>query len=261
MKTFNIPKNETVPVPATIAEKGPAYISTPEEEILSKREKTSSKELGGGINETIFVELKDDGAGVFKPDSNPSYYSNERAAYLVDRFLNFGLVPPTTIRTIDGRVGSFQQFIADAQLGMEVEGGKLSKDDRIKLNIFDLIISNRDRHGANYLIKDGKIVAIDHGYSFRGVAHIVNLRFRFRNDVKISDGLRDRLDGFVNNPQACKLLEDLLLEIFPADKVADFFKRLNFFVSYFNNNGWVYQESGLGEAIDGLEDEFDRRSR
>lgn len=81
---------------------------TPEEEILETRERSSSKPLQGGANKNLFIELKDDGAGVFKPKSGEAenlkqgleqgtYYKRERAAYLVDRFLGFGLTPPLSL--------------------------------------------------------------------------------------------------------------------------------------------------------------------
>ena len=101
-------------------------------------------------------------------------YKNERAAYLVDKFLGFNLVPPTTIRSIDGEIGSLQQFIPDAQEITVLSGAyaktKMENEERkkelIKLWIFDYIIWNKDRHGGNVLIKDKKVYAIDNGLAF-----------------------------------------------------------------------------------------------
>ena len=87
--------------PEGVIEKKETSHSSPEEEVLTSREKTKSSELSGGCNKTIFVELKDDGAGVFKPKDGEkkgirygveagTYYKRERAAYLVDRFLGNG---------------------------------------------------------------------------------------------------------------------------------------------------------------------------
>ena len=42
-------------------------VGTEEEEVLSARETVSSKDLAGGTNTIVRVELKDDGSGIFKP--------------------------------------------------------------------------------------------------------------------------------------------------------------------------------------------------
>ncbi|OGN08397.1 MAG: hypothetical protein A3J46_06735 [Candidatus Yanofskybacteria bacterium RIFCSPHIGHO2_02_FULL_41_11] len=67
----------------------PPRAKSPKEDILASREKTSSWKIGRGVTDSSFVELKDDGKGVFKTDG----YENERAAYLIDRFLGINLTP------------------------------------------------------------------------------------------------------------------------------------------------------------------------
>lgn len=74
----------------------PPRIRSPKEDILTSREKTSSKKIGRGITDSSFVELKDDGKGVFKIEG----YQNERAAYLIDRFLSLNLTPPHRHKSI-----------------------------------------------------------------------------------------------------------------------------------------------------------------
>lgn len=73
----------------------PPEIRSPKEEVLASREKLSSKKIGRGVTDSSFVELKDDGKGVFKT----SGYPNERAAYLIDRFLGINLTPPQLLGT------------------------------------------------------------------------------------------------------------------------------------------------------------------
>lgn len=68
----------------------PPRVKSPKEDILTSREKISSKKIGQGITDSSFVEFKDDGKGVFKTED----YQNERCAYLIDRFLGFNLTPP-----------------------------------------------------------------------------------------------------------------------------------------------------------------------
>ena len=67
----------------------PESVRSPKEDVLSTREKSSSVKIGRGCTDASFVEIRDDGRGVFKA----KYYLNERAAYLVDRFLGVNLNP------------------------------------------------------------------------------------------------------------------------------------------------------------------------
>jgi len=163
----------------TTQERWRSPFDTPEEDILKSYEKKESRLLRGVLNKVLFVELKDDGAGIFKPKSGEheglrkvvqagTYFRRERAAYLVDRFLGFGLIPPTVIREIDGEIGSMQQFIPDAKTEYQVSKDELAGDSSqqqlMKLWILDYIICSSDR--KDNLFKDGKIWAIDNGLSF-----------------------------------------------------------------------------------------------
>lgn len=137
--------------------------------------------LGGAVGGSVLTKIKDDGFGVFKPYDDfelmerKLQIQNERAAYLVDLFLGFDLVPPTVIREFadlddnSEHVGSMQQFIEQAAVGAELKNkGKDDIDlgEISKLAIFDFMIKNTDRHSSNYLIKDKKLFAIDHGLCF-----------------------------------------------------------------------------------------------
>lgn len=155
------------------------YSSTPEEMVLESAPIERKVRLGGGCNIVKFFHLHQDGDAVFKPKEGEArglrneiergtYYKRERAAYLVDRFLGFGLVPPTIVREINGELGSAQQFIQDAKTlsGVDYETREKMIYDFIRLYIFDLIIWNTDRHSANALIANGKLYAIDNGLAF-----------------------------------------------------------------------------------------------
>lgn len=74
-----------------------------------------------------FYETKDCKGGVFKEGKRGSIRS-ERAAYLVDKFLGFDLVPTTVIKTIEGKEGSFQRFIPDARTGLELSNASIPRD-------------------------------------------------------------------------------------------------------------------------------------
>ncbi len=138
---------------------------SPQEEVLDSRDTSSERPIGAGVTKSRFLEIVDDGKAVFKTVDFPE----ERAAYLVDLFLGFGLVPTTVIRELRGEVGSVQEFISGTKSGFEFSKEVVAReypDQLMKLWVFDLIIANKDRHSGNFLIKDGKMYAIDHGRTF-----------------------------------------------------------------------------------------------
>lgn len=221
------------------------YKSTPEEEVLERKDKSSSKPLGGGINETIFVSLKDDGDGIFKPKQGRGdlEYLNERAAYLVDRFLDFGMVPPTVIRELDKRTGSVQRFVPDAKTGRELtreEMDQLTDGDKLKLNILDILIANTDRHEGNFLVKGGRIIAIDHGYSFGCTVYGRGLYFEFKNPPEITLEIKEKIKKLSFEEERRSILKDLLLEILPLKNVEAFFRRLQILTQTLEELDWVY---------------------
>ena len=151
---------------------------TEQEEILETRETISRKILKGGSNEPIFIELRDDGSAVFKSKENEvalgrkvekgTYYKREKAGYLVDRTIDFSLVPPTVIREVDGETGSAQEFIPDTNTIYNIKEADQEqyRDELIRLAMLDYIIFNSDRNKDNFLCKKGKIYAIDNGCTF-----------------------------------------------------------------------------------------------
>ncbi len=246
-KSIKLPKVEEGRTGASIKVETESrrYKSTPEEEVLERKEKSSSRPLGGGVNEVVFVSLKDDGDGVFKPKQgrDDTDYLNERAAYLVDRFLDFGMVPPTIIRELDNRVGSVQRFVPDAKIGHELTGKEMDQlidEDKLKLNILDILIANTDRHDGNFLVKEGgRIIAIDHGYSFGGTAPGF-LHFKFRSPPEITPEIKGKIEKLAFDEQSKSILRDLLSEILPSEKVEAFFGRLRILTQTLEELGWVY---------------------
>ncbi|MFY9493123.1 MAG: hypothetical protein WAP55_01440 [Minisyncoccia bacterium] len=232
-------------------------LETPEEGVLESREKTDSKLLGGGCNTTVFIELKDDGSGIFKPKSGENenlreniragtYFQRERAAYLLDKFLGFDLVPPTVVREIDGEIGSFQQFIPDAQPGRRVEHSELDeaaiKQQLIKLWIFDCIIFNSDRHWSNFLVKDKKVYAIDNGLSFGDEIFYPHDSFF---DVPIPPEIVEGIKKFLLWKEGRKICEDLLGELLSSEEVAACMRRIERIASIIKQHGQVPRESEL----------------
>lgn len=111
----------------------------------------------------------------------------EVAAYLVDQFFEFGMVPRTYYatfthqaffnaqedrfgkRAFKKKYGSFQEFLEGFsplyQL-TEEEQKKIPLEEFQLLVILDVILGNTDRNMGNILIGDEKIAAIDHGLVF-----------------------------------------------------------------------------------------------
>lgn len=197
------------------------------EKRLATREVVDRRNLGGGINVSEIIELKDDGKAVFKPKEGEhefydykvgSLYKRERAAYLVSRFLDLGLVPPTVIKEVDGRIGSAQEFVPGTMpfLLPQKEFKKFLRnhnEELIKLWLFDYIIWNADRHGNNLLIKDNKVIAIDNGLSFGGSRHCPQ-KYLESNVLseKIPSEVVSRFQTFLADTELKQTLSDLLFE-------------------------------------------------
>jgi len=217
---------------SSVSGRTPEKLRSATEDKIESYERESDKNLGGGVNTTLLVKLKDDGSVIFKPKNGENenwkelvQYKRERAAYLVDRFLDFGLVPPTVIRDIDGAVGSAQEFIPDALSGHEYEHVLQADDVNIdkyelkeKLYLFDYIIANGDRHGNNWLVKNGRVIAIDHGVSFWPWTDSPSIEFPKEWVEKIKK--------LIDSTETYQILCDLLSELLPQKDVEAFKKRL-----------------------------------
>lgn len=226
------------------------YLSPlPMEEILSKRKTTDKLELrdSGFCNQVEVVKLKDDGSGLFKPASGEqtlrdnvergTYYKRERASYLVDRFLDLGLVPPTVIREINGEVGSVQQFIPDTENFRHRPTNKKTERQLKILWVFDIIIYNSDRHGDNLIIdSNDKIYAIDNGLTFG--ADRLRTHTQFYDHI-LPDTLIEKLSDFLVNDDAQRILKELLIELLPENEVEAFLKRLKYVGQLVTDHGKI----------------------
>jgi uncharacterized repeat protein (TIGR03843 family) len=98
-------------------------------------------------------------------------YRREVAAYILDRALGWGLVPPTVAVGDDAPLGpgSLQVFI-DASF--EEHYFTLRQDEAhhralARMAAFDVVANNADRKGGHCLVDgDGRIWGIDHGLCF-----------------------------------------------------------------------------------------------
>ena len=211
-----------------------------EETILRLRAKEESRELkSSGENKALFVKLKDDGSAIFKPKNGErslrtevkegTYFKRARAAYLVSKALGFDIVPPTVIRSLDGEIGSIQQFVRNAKTYLEVsseEKQKILQKHRgqlIALWIFDIIIWNSDRHDSNLLVADD-VRAIDNDLSFGEDG----LRYLFGYyDTPIPPQIIAGLEHFSSSEDTRLVLKDLLLGLLSEQEVMACFSRID----------------------------------
>lgn len=234
---FNRKPSPQIPEPDKSSErKVQLPLTSQDEKVLESRPKEESSILNGGINKTVYITLRDDGSGIFKPKSGEmsmlrneievgTYYKRERAAYLVDQFLGFDLVPATTIREFDGEEGSLQRFIHGAKIGQEMsrEEFEVTAPQMQKMWIFDCIIANTDRHKANFLIAGEKIYAIDHGLALTNQMYS---SYRPFFDTPGWEEVSEKIKSFLSWEEGVRILESLLLELLSLEEVSGVLRRI-----------------------------------
>jgi len=234
----------------------PPNIKSPEEDILASREKTLEVRIGRGVTNSSFIELKDDGKAVFKT----VYFENERAAYLIDRFLGFNLTPPTAIRVLDGQIGSAQEFIPNAKAFFEFdvsEINELEKSHRLefmKMWIFDIIIGNEDRHGGNLICQGESIFAIDHGHSItiHGSEFVNIIRVSYAGytsffDEDIPLEIVQPIKNFLDTPKEQNILLELLTELYDHELASACIKRIRIIGELLIRDGRITNENSVIE--------------
>lgn len=146
---------------------------------VNERNPVSIEEFKRNANKTptYIVELDGKMTGIFKPETRTgeakalSDASNEVVASVTSDLFGFDLVPKTSFKEIriNGvkQRGSFQLVVPDSETVFMSRGRPMSETDRIKMDLFDALTGESDRHGNNRLIdKNGKVYAIDNGASF-----------------------------------------------------------------------------------------------
>jgi uncharacterized repeat protein (TIGR03843 family) len=151
-------------------------------ELLATASITPRGFLANASNHTLLVQVGARALGVhavYKPRSGErplwdfpdgTLARREAAAFLVDRFLGWGIVPPTVLRT-DGPMGagSVQLFVPhnpELHYFVLVE----DRDNHValaRMALFDLVVNNADRKASHVLLADdGRILGVDHGLTF-----------------------------------------------------------------------------------------------
>lgn len=191
------------------------------------------EQIGFGSSNIIkLCEIKDYGKAIFKPQKEErssrtevecgTFYKREVAAYLVDKALEFELVPPTVVREIDEEIGSLQKYIDGTEMYYDAlkteDDFKRYEKEFIKMWIFDYIIWNSDRSNSNHLMKEGSVCAIDNGLSF-GNDTLRQLAGRFTFDAKTPQDILEKIENFLSDEDKIKDLKNKLREFIPVQEI------------------------------------------
>ena len=153
--------------------------------LLSRNFSVTHPELGGASQKSV-LQFKNGIQGIFKPDGGTTLAGSLRsidrsrsrklgiyaadahsevAAYALDQLYGLNIVPMTFLKEVDGVVGSVQYRIKEFEPGLYPK----KMNTFANMMILDYLAGNSDRHGGNwlYLRSLDRIVAIDHGLSFR----------------------------------------------------------------------------------------------
>lgn len=95
----------------------------------------------------------------------------------------------------------------------------------MKLWVFDLLTGNYDRHGGNFLVKDGKVYAIDHGCAFSGYN---TSPFKSFPGEALPQDLVGKFERFLQWEEGQAILRDLLAEQIGSEKAKTCLKRIKY---------------------------------
>ncbi len=139
------------------------------EHYMNNAQPIDIKPLGGGITKTYLVTYPNGVKGVFKPKDGGQYnneHLHEIAAFKLDQEFNLNVTPTTLQRSFTlgntHKFGSLQFFM----VGRSGSVGSSTGGPNLKIRIFDYIMTNCDRHLNNFLVGQGRYIAIDHGFAF-----------------------------------------------------------------------------------------------
>jgi len=234
--------------------------TTEDETILSSRERVSS-ELLQGKHGVYLVNFKDDGSGVYKPEATQitpeagTGSKRERAAYLLDRFLGFNMVPPTVIRDAGEGEGSMQRFVADAATARQTDREEkmafkvFPKEEKLRLDFLDYLLANTDRHEGNWLVKDQKIYAIDHGFAFEEHArwgYYAEDLLQYKG-MEIPEDIRQSILELHTSDRMRELFMAVMSELLSTQGLDELFARIDLLRGHLEKSNLITKE--LLEAI------------
>lgn len=207
----------------------------PEEKALSQGKISSIEILNRKTENQVFKAKFEDGTlAIFKPKKGEVYqgrkkievgtYANrERAAYIVDKFFKFDLVPPTVLRDPkdewNSGEGSMQKFV-DGKIGIEsnAESDPTLSRDFMRMAIFDYIINNSDRQENNYIVTpDNKLKGIDNALSFAGTYKKI-LTPHFIENKPVPEDILDEVRALLKRPPVLEAMRGELFKLLSEDE-------------------------------------------
>lgn len=187
------------------------------EQYLQKARVLNKKRLGVGVTDPYKIELDQGGvkrSAVFKTidvrkegvtrlqksvEINfQDSWQLEVAAYHIDLIIGLRMVPATIERHISPETGSVQWWVQSMvsefdRRGKNIEPPNADAWERVylKMQLFDNLIANVDRHLNNVLVtKDFDLRLIDHSRSFRETKELKDPRLLHRFSRSLLDGIQ-----------------------------------------------------------------------
>jgi len=225
--------------------------------ILKNNEVETINPLANGKNSPDLIELQGGISGIFKRKKKEvhldsrvekgTYFRRETAAYEVSKLLGYGHVPETTIRKVDGDIGSVQRVVDNVNmLGFmsKSETKDIPIGQYVEMFVFDYIIFNRDRHRGNVLVKDGQLIPIDHGASFGNSSMVFKLKPHFDGDFdpvdeEVSPEMKNALSELVENDDKMEELFMTLKKYLKFGEAIACVKRIEFVYRELKSNDWM----------------------
>ena len=174
-----------------------------------------------------------------------TYFKRERAAYLVDHFLGFDLVPLTVIKKINSEIGSLQKFIPKTEPLFDSDYYLPTSDKRFyRLWLLDYLIWNSDRkRKSNNLIVDShlKIYAIDDSLTFARKIFSPYTEFN-GSGYSIPPEDKEKINQLAQSSDERNKLTKLLKELLSNQEIKAFFHRLDHLAEIFNNRNFLNKE-------------------
>jgi hypothetical protein len=223
---------------------------SPIEKTMMAGQVQASSPLGGGVNETEILEIEGGVKGVFKGVNGEApymrhsmeagtYYLREAAAYEACRFLGWDYCPETVVREHNGEIGSFMKFAEGADCGSYHNISECSEEDIENMAFYNIVIGNIDRHGKNWMYKDGKPVAIDHGLAFhdsRTYGHSLRSKFLSHLDgEEISARIKEKAENVLLKKQE---LSNILSEFINPSELESIFDRVHIIANRDHYDYW-----------------------
>ncbi len=187
-------------------------------------------------NATLLCRLGDDDLlAVYKPERGEAplwdfprgtLHRREVAAYVLDRALGWGMVPPTVLRhdAPHGR-GSVQLFVShDPErhyFALLNDGDQGVREQLARMVVFDLLANNADRKGSHVLLADdGRLRLVDHGLTFHVAPKLRTVAWDFVGEA-IPEVSREDASTLTRRLQDDRdVVTARLRELLAADEVA-----------------------------------------